>query len=109
MVSALLGRIERDVMTKTTKEKIIFFSLIIFGILVLIAGIIMVQTGFATFDEDEPRVGLYIGGIFTIIGGVFLTVGGIIFLNFDGLKKKALRTAGKIADAVEEERIQEKK
>jgi Na+/proline symporter len=108
-VSALLGRIERDVMTKTTKEKIIFFSLIIFGILVLIAGIIMVQTGFATFDEDEPRVGLYIGGIFTIIGGVFLTVGGIIFLNFDGLKKKALRTAGKIADAVEEERIQEKK
>jgi Na+/proline symporter len=104
-----LGRIERDVMTKTTKEKIIFFSLIIFGILVLIAGIIMVQTGFATFDEDEPRVGLYIGGIFTIIGGVFLTVGGIIFLNFDGLKKKALRTAGKIADAVEEERIQEKK
>ena len=109
MVSALLGRIERDVMTKTTKEKIIFFSLIIFGILVLIAGIIMVQTGFATFDEDEPRVGLYIGGIFTIIGGVFLTVGGIIFLNFDGLKKKALRTAGKIADAVEEERIQDKK
>ena len=104
-----MGRIERDVMTKTTKEKIIFFSLIIFGILVLIAGIIMVQTGFATFDEDEPRVGLYIGGIFTIIGGVFLTVGGIIFLNFDGLKKKALRTAGKIADAVEEERIQEKK
>ena len=96
-------------MTKTTKEKIIFFSLIIFGILVLIAGIIMVQTGFATFDEDEPRVGLYIGGIFTIVGGFFLTVGGIIFLNFDGLKKKALRTAGKIADAVEEERIQEKK
>ena len=96
-------------MTKTTKEKIIFFSLIIFGILVLIAGIIMVQTGFATFDEDEPRVGLYIGGIFTIIGGVFLTVGGIIFLNFDGLKKKALRTVGKIADAVEEERMQEKK
>ena len=96
-------------MTKTTKEKIIFFSLIIFGILVLIAGIIMVQTGFATFDEDEPRVGLYIGGIFTIIGSVFLTVGGIIFLNFDGLKKKALRTVGKIADAVEEERMQEKK
>jgi len=104
-----LGKIEREIMTKTTKEKIIFFSLIIFGILVLIAGIIMVQTGFATFDEDEPRVGLYIGGIFTIIGGVFLTVGGIIFLNFDGLKKKALRTVGKIADAVEEERMQEKK
>ncbi len=96
-------------MTKATKKKIISFALIIFGILVLIAGIIMVQTGFATFDDDEPRVGLYIGGIFTIIGGVFSTVGGIILLNFDGLKKKALRTAGKIADAVEEERIQEKK
>ena len=103
-----MGRIERDVMTKTTKEKIIFFSLIIFGILVLIAGIIMVQTGFATFDDNEPRVGLYIGGIFTIIGGVFLTVGGIIFLNFDGLKKKILRTVGKVADAVGEERRQEK-
>jgi len=96
-------------MTKTTKKKIISFSLIIFGILVLITGIIMVQTGFATFDDTEPRVGIYIGGIFTIIGGVFLTVGGIIFLNFDGLKKKFLRTAGKIADAVEEERIHEKK
>ena len=96
-------------MTKTTKKKIISFLLIIFGILVLIAGIIMVQTGFATFDDNEPRVGLYIGGIFTIIGGVFLTVGGIIFLNFDGLKKKFLRTASKIADAVEEERMQEKK
>ncbi len=69
----------------------------------------MVQTGFSTFDDDEPRVGIYIGGIFTIIGGVFLTVGGMIFLNFDGLKKKALRTAGKIADAVEDERKQEKK
>ncbi len=74
-------------MTKTTKTKIISFSLIISGILVLIAGIIMVQTGFATFEDTEPRVGLYIGGIFTIIGGVFLTVGGIIYLNFDVLKK----------------------
>ena len=96
-------------MTKTMKKIIISFPLIIFGILVLITGIMMVQTGFATFDDDEPRVGLYIGGIFTIIGGVFLTVGGIIFFNFDGLKKKALRTAGKIADAVEEERIHEEK
>ncbi|MDG1845717.1 MAG: hypothetical protein P8J01_04910 [Acidimicrobiales bacterium] len=96
-------------MTKPTKKKIISFSLIIFGILVLIAGIIMVQTGFATFDDDGPRVGLYIGGIFTIIGGVFSTVGGIVFLNFDSLKKNVLRTVGKIADAVEEERIQEKK
>ena len=89
------------------KPKIIV--LIIFGLIILIAGIIMVQTGFATLDDTEPRVVLYIGGIFTIIGGVFLTVGGMIFLNFDGLKKKALRTAGKIADAVEDERKQEKK
>ena len=96
-------------MTKTTKEKIISFSLIISGILVLITGIIMVQTGFATFDDNEPRVGIYIGGIFTIIGGVFLTVGGLIYLNFESLKKKALRTASKVADAVEEERKQEKK
>ena len=78
------------------------------GIIVLIAGIIMVQTGFATFEDNEPRVGLYIGGIFTIIGGVFLTVGGMIYLNFDGLKQKALRNAGKIADAIDEERKQEK-
>ena len=91
-------------MTKTKRKKIISFSLIIFGILVLIAGIFMVQTGFATLDGDEPRVGLYIGGIFTIIGGVFLTVGGMIYLNFERLKKKALSTAGKFADAVEEER-----
>ena len=95
-------------MTKTTKKKIISFSLIIFGILVLIAGIMMVQTGFATFDDDEPRVGIYIGGIFTIIAGVFLTVGGTIYLNFERLKKKALHTAGKVADAVEEERNKEK-
>ena len=95
-------------MTNTTKKKIISFSLIIFGILVLITGIMMVQTGFATFDGDEPRVGLYIGGIFTIIGGVFLTFGGLIYLNFERLKKKALSTAGKVADAVEEERKKEK-
>ena len=95
-------------MTKTTKKKIISFSLIIFGILVLIAGIMMIQTGFATFDDNEPRVGIYIGGIFTIIAGVFLTVGGTIYLNFERLKKKALHTAGKVADAVEEERNKEK-
>ena len=82
--------------------------LIISGMIVLITGIVMVQTGFATFDENEPRVGLYIGGIFTIIGGVFLTVGGIIYLNFDVVKKKFLRTAGKVADSIEEERRQEK-
>lgn len=97
-----------DRMTKTTKKKIISSSLIISGILVLIAGIIMVQTGFATLDDTEPRVGLYIGGIFTIIGGAFLTVGGMIYLKFDGLKQKALRNAGKIADAIDEERKQEK-
>ena len=95
-------------MTNTTKKKIISFSLIIFGILVLIAGIMMVQTGFATFDDNEPRVGIYIGGIFTIIAGVFLTVGGTIYLNFERLKKKVLSTAGKVADAVEEERNKEK-
>ena len=95
-------------MTKTTKEKIISFSLIISGILVLITGIIMVQTGFATFDDNEPRVGIYIGGIFTIVGGVFFLFGGIIYLNFDDLKKKFLRTAGKVADAYEEERKREK-
>ena len=91
-----------------SKLKPMIIVLIISGILVLIAGIIMVQTGFATFENNEPRVGLYIGGIFTIIGGVFLTFGGIIYLNFDGLKKMFLRTAGKVADAYEEERKQEK-
>ena len=91
-----------------SKLKPMIIVLIISGIIALIAGIIMVQTGFATFENNEPRVGLYIGGIFTIIGGVFLTVGGIIYLNFDGLKKKFLRTAGKVADAYEEERKQEK-
>jgi hypothetical protein len=89
-------------------SKIIPYSLIISGIVMLIAGIIMVQTGFATFENTEPRVGVYIGGIFTIIGGVFLTVGGTIYLNFEGLKKKFLRTAGKVVDAYEEERKQEK-
>ncbi len=91
-----------------SKLKPMIIVLIISGIIVLITGIIMVQTGFATFEDNEPRVGLYIGGIFTIIGGVFLTVGGIIYLNFDVLKKKFLRTAGKVADAYEEERRQEK-
>ena len=91
-----------------SKLKPMIIVLIISGLIVLIAGIIMVQTGFATFENNEPRVGLYIGGIFTIIGGVFLTFGGIIYLNFDGMKKMFLRTAGKVADAYEEERKQEK-
>ncbi len=89
-------------------SKIIPYSLIISGIVILIAGIIMVQTGFATFENTEPRVGVYIGGIFTIIGGVFLTVGGTIYLNFEGLKRMFLRTAGKVVDAYDEERKQEK-
>ena len=91
-----------------SKLKPMIIVLIISGIIVLIAGIIMVQTGFATFEDNEPRVGLYIGGIFTIIGGVFLTFGGIIYLNFDSLKTMFLRTAGKVFDAYEEERKQEK-
>ncbi len=91
-----------------SKLKPMIIVLIISGIIVLIAGIIMVQTGFATFEDNEPRVGLYIGGIFTIIGGVFLTFGGIIYLNFDSLKKMFLRTAGKVSDAYKEERKQEK-
>jgi len=37
-----------------------------------------------------------------------LTFGGIIYLNFDSLKKMFLRTAGKVSDAYEEERKQEK-
>ena len=48
------------------------------------------------------------GFIFTIIGGVFLTAGGMIYLNFDSLKKRFFRTVGKVADAYEEERKQEK-
>ena len=94
-------------MAKTTKTKIISLSLIISGILVLIAGISMVQTGFASFDDTEPRVGIYIGGIFTIIGGVFLTIAGImIFFDF---KKKLIRMFGNVANAIEEERKQEKR
>ena len=69
----------------------------------------MVQTGYSSFDDTEPRVGIYIGGIFTIIGGVFLTIGGIVFLYFGDLKKKVIRTLGEVTDAVEEERKQEKK
>lgn len=91
-----------------SKLKPMIILLIISGILVLIAGIIMVQTGYATFEDNDPRVGLYIGGIFTIIGGVLLTAGGIIYLNFDSLKKRFFRTVGKVADAYEEERKQEK-
>ena len=94
-------------MTKPTKRKIISFLGVISGIIVLIAGITMVKTGFATFDDNEPRVGLYIGGIFTIIGGAFLTIAGImIFFDF---KKKLIRMFGNVANAIEEERKQEKK
>ena len=77
------------------------------GIFVLIAGVSMVQTGFASFDDTEPKVGLYIGGIFTIVGGVFLAIAGImIFFDF---KKKLIRMFGNVANAIEEERKQEKK
>ncbi|HIF80319.1 MAG TPA: hypothetical protein EYQ05_07080 [Gammaproteobacteria bacterium] len=93
---------------KTTKRKTISLLLVISGILVLIVGIGMVQTGFASFDDTEPRVGLYIGGIFSIIGGIFLTIAGTVFLYFDFLKKKVIRTLGKVSDAVEEERKREK-
>ena len=89
-------------MTRNTKKKIISIALVLFGIVALIAGIMMLQNGFGSFDDNEPRVGLYIGGIFTTIGGVFSTVGGIVVLKFDGLKKNALRLLGKIADAIEE-------
>tara|TARA_B110000438_G_C15771392_1_gene632072 strand:+ start:1244 stop:1507 length:264 start_codon:yes stop_codon:yes gene_type:complete len=85
-----------------TKTKTISLLLVISGILVLIAGIGMVQIGFASFDDTEPRVGVYIGGIFTIIGGVFLTITGIMIL-FD-FKKKLIRMFGNVANAIEEER-----
>jgi uncharacterized membrane protein HdeD (DUF308 family) len=101
---------------KKSRTKIISLLLVISGILVLIAGISIVQTGFASFvddtepddtepDDTEPRIGLYIGGIFTIIGGVFLIIAGIFF--FFDFKKKLIRRIAKIADAVEEERKQE--
>ena len=94
-------------MAKTTKTKIISLSLIISGMLVIIAGASMVQTGFATLDDDEPRIALYIGGIFTIIGGAFLAIAGImIFFDF---KKNLIRMFGNIANAIEEERKQEKR
>jgi hypothetical protein len=91
-----------------TKTKNISLLLVISGILVLIVGIGMLQTGFASFtnDDTEPKVGLYIGGIFTIIGGSFLTIAGImIFFDF---KKKLIRMFGNVANAIEEERKQEK-
>ena len=91
-----------------SKLKPMIILLIISGIFILIAGIIMVQTGYATFEDNDPRVGLYIGGIVTIIGGVFLTAGGMIYLNVDSMKKRFFRTVGKVADAYEEERKQEK-
>ena len=47
-------------MTKIMKRKIFSLFLVISGIVVLIAGISMVQTGYATFDDTEHRVGIYI-------------------------------------------------
>jgi len=90
---------------KTTKTKIISLSLIISGILVIIAGASMVQTGFASFDDNEPRIALYVVGILTITGGVALAIAGImIFFDF---KKKLIRMFGNFANAIEEERKQE--
>ena len=95
-------------MAKTRKTKIISLLLVISGIIVVMVGIGMVQTGFAGLEDDEPTLGLYLGGIYSIIGGVFLTLGGIVFLYFGDLKKKFIRMLGKLSDAVEEERKQEK-
>jgi len=97
-----------DNMTKTTKRKIISLFLVISGIVLVPVGIGMVQTGFAGLEDDEPTLGLYLGGIYSIIGGVFLTIGGIVFLYFNDLKKKLIRTIAKVSNAVEEERKQEK-
>ena len=94
----------RDSMTKTRKTKIISLLLVISGIIVVVVGIDMVQTGFAGLADDEPTLGLYLGGIYSIIGGVLLIIGGIVFLYFSDLKKKLIRTLGKLSDAVEEER-----
>ena len=75
------------------------------GILVVIVGIGMVQTGFAGLDDAEPTVGLYLGGIFSIIGGsLFGIIGGIVFLYFDDLKKMYSVRLARFADAIEEER-----
>ena len=91
-------------MEKTTK--IISLSFIISGILVLIAGISRAQTGFASLDDTEPRVGLYIGGIFAIIGGVLLIIVGImIFFDF---KKKLIHMFANVANSIEDERKKSK-
>ena len=76
---------------KTNKNKLIPLFMIISGIIILILGITMVQTGFAGLDNIEPTIGLYIGGIFTIIGGSLLVIAGIITFFFDDLKKKYIR------------------
>jgi len=93
---------------KTNKNKLIPLFMIISGIIILILGITMVQTGFAGLDNIEPTIGLYIGGIFTIIGGSLLLIAGIITFFFDDLKKKYIRMLSNIADAVEEDRRKNK-
>ena len=93
---------------KTNKNKLIPLFMIISGIIILILGITMVQTGFAGLDNIEPTIGLYIGGIFTIIGGSLLVIAGIITFFFDDLKKKYIRMLSNIADAVEEDRRKNK-
>ena len=93
---------------KASKNKLIPLFMIISGIIVLIVGITLVQTGFAGLDDGEPTLGLYIGGIFTIVGGSLLVIAGIITFFFDDLKKKYIRMLSKTADAVEEERSKNK-
>ena len=94
-------------MSRTRKTKTISLLLVISGIIVVFVGIDMVQTGFAGLENDEPTLGLYLGGIYSIIGGVLLTIGGIIYLNLAALKKKVLRKFAQVADAIEDERKKE--
>jgi len=91
---------------KKARTKIIALLMVISGILVLIVGINNVRTGFAGLDDFEPTVGLYIGGIFSIIGGIFLAIAGIItfFVSLDDLKEKLIHVVRKIADGVEIDR-----
>ena len=94
-------------MSRTRKTKTISLLLVISGIIVVFVGIDMVQTGFAGLENDEPTLGLYLGGIYSIIGGVLLIIGGIIYLNLATLKKKVLRKFAQVADAIEDERKKE--
>lgn len=93
---------------KANKNILTPLSMLLSGIATLIAGITMVQTGFAGLDNIEPTTGLYIGGIFTIVGGSLLIIAAIIIFFFDDLKKKYIRGLSNIADAVELDRRKNK-